>query len=465
MELEAEKAQALVVCPEVQITLSSYRLDRFLGDGSLPHLVLGRVAQDIADCQQDLDALFNAGRPDWFESAGGARWFDRQGDQLRLRDDLYFTSSWTILDEDLRLGFHDRASRSHWSIPLDAGSISVLGALLPALRPTTSIAELRSLLGEEAWPVVEVLEAKGTLTRVPVVQSLRRRWNRLSLIGHSCLLAESPSTRVLIDPLLTVRNRPDLHLGHVVAEPLDAIVISHPHWDHCNLDTLLLIDRNTPVLVPETHHPASIVNVDIAGLCRQLGFVHVEPLGPWARRGIGDIEVQALPYFGEGSGVEGHQDWMTYLLSYGARTVVGFVDACHDSFGSMDDVARRIRAERGSIDLLFAPVSDFWFRTARYHRRPFMMGTQTEQFTGSARDARRWVHEAKARHVVPYAMFTYDQGVGGPFLSEQRGRMSDAIGLLDRTSPRRVLQLLPGDVLYWSHEGPLHLDRCPTSPQ
>ena len=76
---------------------------------------------------------------------------------------------------------------------------------------------------------------------------------RITWIGHSTVLIELDGVRLLTDPLLRKRV---LHLRRVVdvdpgvASNLDAVLISHLHYDHLDLPSLRRLDRSCLVVVP-----------------------------------------------------------------------------------------------------------------------------------------------------------------------------------------------------------------------
>ena len=391
-----------ILDPNTQVTLHSKRMTRYLDDGSLTHLSLGPMAQEMQDCRDTMMQLAAEGRCDWFAAADGARFFEQDGDALRIRPDLYFKPAPTIFDDDLQLAFRDRRDLSERRIPLDAASFRVLGPMLAGLRPSRSEPKLPQ-------DFLDYLSGQGVICRAPRVQPQRRSGFRIGLAGHACLLAESPRARVLFDPLVNTRHRPRLNRMEIFSQPLGGVFISHPHWDHFNLDTLFLIDRATPIFVPKPRGPVSIVNLDMAQVCRDFGFQNVRALEPWETVEVGDIRVSAQPFYGEGSGPEGRQDWMTFHLAFGRKTAMAFVDACNDFFGSMDDVAEEARRRFGPVDYFFSPFSNFRFQVSQFHRRPFYLSRELEQFTGSCEDALRWANLCGAKRLIPYAAFLFEE--------------------------------------------------------
>jgi L-ascorbate metabolism protein UlaG (beta-lactamase superfamily) len=75
---------------------------------------------------------------------------------------------------------------------------------------------------------------------------------RITWIGHSTVLIELDGVRLLTDPVFRPRV---LHLRRVGASPppvdrVDAVLISHGHYDHLDAKSLARLDRETRVIVP-----------------------------------------------------------------------------------------------------------------------------------------------------------------------------------------------------------------------
>jgi L-ascorbate metabolism protein UlaG (beta-lactamase superfamily) len=113
--------------------------------------------------------------------------------------------------------------------------------------------------------------------------------DRLTWVGHSTVLLEVGGARLLTDPLL--RN----HLGHLrrhgrpparhVTERLDAVLISHLHFDHLDLASLRLLPRDVLLVLPR----------GAARLLRRKGFTRVEEVGVGERLEVAGVPVLAVP--------------------------------------------------------------------------------------------------------------------------------------------------------------------------
>ena len=117
---------------------------------------------------------------------------------------------------------------------------------------------------------------------------------RIEYVGHASVVVDLDGVRLLTDPLL--RNRV-AHLRRAVPvdakalRGLDAVLISHGHYDHLDLPSLEKLGKKLPVVVPR----------GLGGLLRKRRFeavVEVE-LGEAIR--IGGLEVRAVQAEHEGS--------------------------------------------------------------------------------------------------------------------------------------------------------------------
>ena len=112
---------------------------------------------------------------------------------------------------------------------------------------------------------------------------------RATWLGHSTVLLEQSGTRILTDPVLRSRV---LHLRrHREARnpldpgQLDAILISHHHFDHFDRPTLRRLDRNTTV----------VGGPGTGALLRREGFRRVVDLAPGEAVDLEALTVRATP--------------------------------------------------------------------------------------------------------------------------------------------------------------------------
>lgn len=112
--------------------------------------------------------------------------------------------------------------------------------------------------------------------------------DELVYVGHATVLTRLAGVRFLTDPLLTQRL---VHLRRQVplapaalAEPVDAVLISHLHHDHLHLASLRRIDRRALVVVPR----------GAGHIVAALGFRDVCELAPGDHVDVDGVRVLAV---------------------------------------------------------------------------------------------------------------------------------------------------------------------------
>lgn len=164
-------------------------------------------------------------------------------------------------------------------------------------------------------------------------------------IGHACQLIEFGDTRVLTDPWFTQKATyyPGEPVAATVSElgRIDALVISHEHYDHCDLDALVAggFDLDTPVIGPGT----------VAELARERGFRDVHAIESWESTTTGDLTVTATP------GKHGVHE-VTFVLQAGGRSVFFGGDSLR--VPELDEIPARF----GQVDLALLPTNGLCLR-------------------------------------------------------------------------------------------------------
>ncbi|MCU0269883.1 MAG: MBL fold metallo-hydrolase [Acidimicrobiales bacterium] len=188
------------------------------------------------------------------------------------------------------------------------------------------------------------------------------RGDGVTFLGHNTVLVRSGERAVLVDPLLFAR-RGDFPadyqpLGARDLGPVDAIVITHSHRDHFDPASLLRFAPDTTVVVPDIARE-TVVTIDLARRLGELGFTDVVRL-PWGgRHDVGDIGIEALPFYGE-QPTDGdvlhpeiRNEGNTYLITTPEARLVLLADAGRDGSGSMADVAAEVRRRGDAVDAVF----------------------------------------------------------------------------------------------------------------
>jgi len=288
--------------------------------------------------------------------------------------------------------------------------------LYPGVDNDKSIADLAEWLvtREPAeWPASLPNRGRPALAVAPAGDTLTATW-----IGHSTFLLQVGTQTILTDPVFSVSVGPTSFLGPERVRPpampvdalprVDAVVVSHDHYDHLDLPSLLAIEaRFSPVFV---------VPLGVAALLRAEGIQNVRELDWWQTTGLDGTPrtritlTPALHWSGRGLGDRFAALWGAYYVDNDAGVRVyfggdsGYAGHYRETFERM-----------GAPDLALLPIgasSPRWFMKDNHL---------------SPDDALLAHDELHARHSIPMHWGTFqlgDEAWDGPAkqLAEQAAR-------------------------------------------
>lgn len=211
-----------------------------------------------------------------------------------------------------------------------------------------------------------------TIAVTPVVPESRVEGLRVTMVGHATLLIQVGGLNILTDPVWSDRASPVQFAGpkRVTAPgiriedlpPIDAILLSHNHYDHLDIPTLKALHaRHAPLIVTPLGNDSTILRhipkarvsagdwgdaFDIAPGAR----VHIVPALHWSSRGMGDRRM-AL--------------WGGFMLRVGERLIYFAGDT---GYGT-GNIFRRLHEEFGPPDLALLPIGAYdprWFMAAQH---------------------------------------------------------------------------------------------------
>lgn len=218
-------------------------------------------------------------------------------------------------------------------------------------RPTT-IAALRDAFGSSlADGQDERFEA--LFTDVPPRPPVRYEGEhpRIRYFGHACLLIETRTTAVLIDPLVSYGHckSHDRFTYADLPERIDYVIVTHGHHDHFVLETLLQLRHRVGRIVVPRNANGALQDPSLALQLEALGFKDVIGLGEMETLRLGPSEeLTAIPFVGE------HHDLLmgsklTYHLRLGRSSMLVAADSCNLT----PELYRNVRALVGPVDTLF----------------------------------------------------------------------------------------------------------------
>jgi L-ascorbate metabolism protein UlaG (beta-lactamase superfamily) len=163
---------------------------------------------------------------------------------------------------------------------------------------------------------------------------------RIEYVGHATVFVDLDGVRLLTDPLL--RNRV-AHLRRAapvsarIGRGVDAVLISHAHYDHLDLPSLEKLGKKLPVVVPK----------GLGRLLRKRRFEAVVEVEEGETLSIGDLSIRAVPAEHDGSrgpfGVSSEP--IGYVIS-GSKSIYFAGDT--DLFDEMHDL--------GPVDVGLVPI-------------------------------------------------------------------------------------------------------------
>ncbi len=117
---------------------------------------------------------------------------------------------------------------------------------------------------------------------------------RLVYVGHGTVLVDLDGVRLLTDPVLrpiVAHLRRAVRVDHDALRGLDAVLVSHLHFDHLDIPSLERLGRELPIVVPR----------GAARLLRRKRFTSVTEIGVGEELRIGALRVRATPAEHDGS--------------------------------------------------------------------------------------------------------------------------------------------------------------------
>ncbi|MGP3951881.1 MBL fold metallo-hydrolase [Streptomyces sp. 7N604] len=244
-------------------------------------------------------------------------------------------------------------------------------------------------------------------------------------ITHSCHLIEIGGWTLLTDPWFS--ERPAHHPGEPIASSvadlpdLDAVLISHHHYDHCDLEAFASYrDKDVPM----------IVAAPVVERARKAGFRHVRALYPWEstrlddRAGRGELTVTAIP--------ARHKVYeVTFVVQGGGQTVYFAGDTL--LVPELKELAGRFP----DIDLLLVPTNGLRLRPL-FNRQVVM----------SAQDAATLTSWLKPRVAVPHH-YAYTSGrLGDRLITKSDRDPQNFVRAVHVTAPGTDVRVIaPGERL------------------
>lgn len=250
--------------------------------------------------------------------------------------------------------------------------------------PTVSQAKPKhhTKTGFQNHPYVETSSSKGPLFilrriwgsafhpdvpdshRIPQQEALEQfnlhaNENTITWLGHSTFLLRINGKNILSDPFLSNRASPFSFVGGVTRyappgisienlPPIDAIIISHNHYDH--------LDRHTVCVLPNRQQIDVFVPLGLKQIFADCGYEKIHELDWWQSSFIEDIKIHALPAVHDSTRSLMDKDqtlWASWAIITGDKQYYFGGDTGYSS------VFKEIGKKYGPFDLAMLPIGAY----------------------------------------------------------------------------------------------------------
>ena len=185
----------------------------------------------------------------------------------------------------------------------------------------------------------------------------------VTFVGHSTFLIQTQAGNLLTDPMFSDVAGPFGLLGprrvrsaavrFADLPPIGTVLLSHNHYDHCDLPTLRELARR--------FDPMVVTPVGNGALVRSAGIGRVEELDWWDQTAAGAVPITLTPaqHFSARTPFDRNRAlWGGFVLRAGDRHIYFAGDTAYADF--FRDIPRRI----GPLDLALLPIGAYeprWF--------------------------------------------------------------------------------------------------------
>ena len=216
----------------------------------------------------------------------------------------------------------------------------------------------------------------------------------ITFIGHATFLIQTQAGNLLTDPMYSQCAGPFNVLGPRRVRqpavrfddlpPISTVLLSHNHYDHCDLPTLRRIAQR--------FDPIVVTPVGNARLVRSAGIRRVEELDWWDAATSCAMPITATParHFSARTPVDRNRAlWSGFMVQAGHARILFAGDTAYA--GIFHDIRQRL----GPIDLALLPIGAYeprWFMQSRPHE-------SCRGRAGAPRSRRSREHRHALRHL------------------------------------------------------------------
>ena len=173
------------------------------------------------------------------------------------------------------------------------------------------------------------------------------RWR---YFGHACILVETETTRILLDPVLSYTYESDISrfTYEDLPDEIDYVLITHNHQDHISIETLLQIRHKTKHVVVPRNGSGSVQDPSLRLVLEHIGFDNVIELDEMQEIRTDTGKIVGLPFFGE-HGDLNIRTKMAWWVEVDGHRLLFAADSCNVA----PEAYYRIQEMIGDAEVLF----------------------------------------------------------------------------------------------------------------
>jgi L-ascorbate metabolism protein UlaG (beta-lactamase superfamily) len=234
----------------------------------------------------------------------------------------------------------------HLGLPFANADFDELFRLRTTPRPFEEVKELLGLSEEDA----ELFRSFLTTESSPRRQRYEGDGVRLRYFGHACLLIESEDVSILTDPLVSYGYESPLarYTYADLPDVIDYAVITHGHFDHLYLETLLQLRHRVRHVVIRKNAGGALQDPSLKLILNQIGFGDVMEIDDFESVEFEGGSITALPFLGEHADLDVRSK-AAHLLRVKGNSILCAADSCNIEPRLYTHIHRLV----GDIDILF----------------------------------------------------------------------------------------------------------------
>ncbi|MEE8584332.1 MAG: MBL fold metallo-hydrolase [Acidobacteriota bacterium] len=189
-----------------------------------------------------------------------------------------------------------------------------------------------------------------TAQAAPVYPKYEGKGARWRYFGHACILVETESTSILLDPVLSYSYESEIsrYTYADLPDEIDYALITHNHQDHILFETILQLRRRIKnVVVPRNGHGA-LQDPSLKLMMEALGFKNVIEMNEMDEIRTERGRIIGLPFLGEHADLN-IRTKLAYWVEVDNQVLLFAADSCNIE----PEVYRHLNKLLGDIDALF----------------------------------------------------------------------------------------------------------------